>query len=230
MVGQAEASKAYLERMIPRVRQVMPDARLRLWGPATSPEYLEECRATVAELGLGAAVSFEGPTNDVSAAYAASHVIALSSISEAFPYTAVEAMLAARPMVATGVGGVAEAIGPCRCQGVAMVVEPGDPRGMADALLAVLSASADERAELGQWLRERARTLFAAQRMFDDYDDVYTTLCPMPAGSPALWQPRPRPETPVLPGTVDDLVAAVDAVHGTPGPRSERAGALESVS
>ncbi|HTZ09284.1 MAG TPA: GT4 family glycosyltransferase PelF [Acidimicrobiales bacterium] len=182
-----------LIRAFARVRQVMAEARLRLWGPATSPEYLEECRATVAELGLDEAVRFEGPTNDVSAAYGACHVVALSSISEAFPYTAVEAMLAARPMVATGVGGVAEAIGPCSCQGVELVVEPGDPRGMADALLAVLSAPAEERAELGAWLRRRARTLFAAQRMFDDYDDVYRTLCPLPAGSADLWQPRHDP-------------------------------------
>ena len=128
-------------------------------------------------LGLTDAVTFEGPTNDVAAAYGASHVIGLSSISEAFPYTAVEAMLAARPIVATAVGGVAEALGPAQCRGTAMVVEPGDPGAMAEALLAVLGASAVERSHLGQWLRNRALTLFTAQRMFDDYDDVYTGLC-----------------------------------------------------
>ncbi len=57
-----------------------------------------------------------------------------------------------------------------------MVVEPGDPGAMAEALLAVLGASSIERGHLGEWLRNRALTLFTAQRMFDDYDDVYRGL------------------------------------------------------
>ncbi|HVA03172.1 MAG TPA: GT4 family glycosyltransferase PelF [Acidimicrobiales bacterium] len=159
-----------------RVRRVIRDARLRIWGPATSQSYLEKCEMTVRDLGLSDAVTFEGSTIDIAAAYGASHVIGLSSISEAFPYTAVEAMLAARPIVATAVGGVAEAIGPAQCRGTGMVVEPGDPGAMAEALLAVLGASAVERGHLGEWLRSRALTLFTAQRMFDDYDDVYTSF------------------------------------------------------
>jgi glycosyltransferase involved in cell wall biosynthesis len=159
-----------------RVRAAIGDARLRLWGPATSPDYLTLCEAAVRDLGLTDAVTFEGSTNDIAAAYGASHVIGLSSISEAFPYTAVEAMLAARPIVATAVGGVAEAIGPAQCRGTDLVVEPGDPGAMAEALLAVLSASSVERGHLGAWLRNRALTLFTAQRMFDDYDEVYTEL------------------------------------------------------
>jgi len=159
-----------------RVRSTIPDARLRLWGPATSPEYLEQCEIAVSDLGLSDVATFEGPTNDIAAAYGASHVIGLSSISEAFPYTAVEAMLAARPIVATAVGGVTEAVGPAQCRGASMVVEPGDPGAMADALIAVLGASPAERGLLGDWARRRALTLFTAQRMFDDYDDVYNRL------------------------------------------------------
>jgi hypothetical protein len=56
------------------------------------------------------------------------------------------------------------------------VVEPGDPGAMAEALIAVLGASSAERGHLGTWLRNRALTLFTAQRMFDDYDDVYTGI------------------------------------------------------
>ena len=137
----------------------------------------------VVELGLDDAVHFEGPTNDAASAYGSCHVIGLSSISEAFPYSVVEAMLGARPVVATAVGGVAEALGPCRSRGVSCVVEPGDPGAMAGALVAVLSASAAERASLGASLRDRALTMFTARRMFDDYDDVYQTLAPAAPGS-----------------------------------------------
>jgi len=167
-----------LLRAFARVRDVIPDARLRLWGPATSVPYLGRCHDAVRELGLTDSVHFEGPTNDAASAYGSCHVIGLSSISEAFPYSVVEAMLAARPVVATGVGGVAEALGPCRARGVSLVVEPGDPGAMAGALVAVLSASAAERASLGASLRDRALTMFTARRMFDDYDDVYRTLAP----------------------------------------------------
>ena len=110
-------------------------------GPGDVPRVPRACEIAVSDLGLSHAVTFEGSTNDIAAAYGASHVIGLSSISEAFPYTAVEAMLAARPIVATSVGGVAEAIGPAQCRGTATVVEPGDPGAMADALIAVLGES-----------------------------------------------------------------------------------------
>jgi len=194
-VGRIDPLKDLLTliRAFARVRMVIGGARLRLWGPATSPAYLEECKATVTELGLWDSVTFEGSTNDIAAAYGSSHVIALSSISEAFPYTAVEAMFAARPIVATDVGGVAEAIGPAQCRGTSMVVEPGDPGAMADALVAVLGASSAERAHLGTWLRNRAMTLFTAQRLFDDYDDVYHGLFDQASARTASAGPASAP-------------------------------------
>ncbi len=178
-VGRIDPLKDVLTliRAFARVRQVIRDARLRLWGPATTPTYLEQCQIAINELGLTDAVTFEGTTNDIAAAYGSSHVIGLSSISEAFPFTVVEAMFAARPIVATAVGGVAEALGPTQCRGTTMVVEPGDPAAMAEALIAVLGASSLERRHLGDWLRKRALNLFTAQRMFDAYDDVYNGLC-----------------------------------------------------
>ncbi len=72
-----------------------------------------------------------------------------------------------------------------------MVVEPGDPGAMAEALLAVLGASAVERGHLGAWLRNRALTLFTAQRMFDDYDDVYTAFEQSDSATPEVGGPSP---------------------------------------
>jgi glycosyltransferase involved in cell wall biosynthesis len=177
-IGRIDPLKDILTliRAFARVRLVMGDARLRLWGPATSAAYLRLCQAEISYLGLSDAVTFEGPTNDVAAAYGTSHVIGLASISEAFPYTAIEAMFAARPIVATAVGGVTEALGPSQCRGVRTVVEPGDPGAMADALIAVLGASSAQRALLGSWLRNRALALFSAQQMYDNYDNVYRGL------------------------------------------------------
>jgi glycosyltransferase involved in cell wall biosynthesis len=209
-VGRIDPLKDVLTliRAFARVRVVITDARLRLWGPATSPGYLAECQAAVSSLGLSDVVTFEGSTNDIAAAYGSSHVIGLSSISEAFPYTAVEAMLAARPIVATDVGGVAEALGQSHCQGTSMVFEPGDPGAMADALIAVLTASTTERRLLGGWLRNRALTLFTAQRMFDDYDDVYREL--FVKVRPGLQRLGPAPPRPA---TAESTVADRAVVH-----------------
>jgi glycosyltransferase involved in cell wall biosynthesis len=108
-----------LIRAFSLVRRAVPDARLRIWGPASSDEYLRHCKRVASSLhlmgsgpsGTHAAVSFEGRTSDLPAAYGACHVMALSSVTEGFPYTVVESMLAARPVVATSVGGVSEALG-----------------------------------------------------------------------------------------------------------------------
>ncbi|HXQ61912.1 MAG TPA: GT4 family glycosyltransferase PelF [Acidimicrobiales bacterium] len=194
-VGRIDPLKDVLTliRAFARVHGVLPDATLRLWGPSTSAHYMDQCQAAVTELGLSAVVTFEGPTDDPAAAYAACHVVALSSISEAFPYTVVEAMLARRPVVATAVGGVTEALGGARCREVPIVVEPGDPGAMAGALVAVLGASPDERHRLGSDLRERALTYFTARRLLDGYDAIYHELArPAPAPAPA---PPPDPDS-----------------------------------
>jgi glycosyltransferase involved in cell wall biosynthesis len=177
-VGRIDPLKDVLTliRSFAHVHNVLPDARLRLWGPSTSPDYMELCLAAVSELGLSGAVTFEGPTVDPASAYAASHVVALSSISEAFPYTVVEAMLARRPVVATAVGGVSEALEGAVCQGVPLLVEPGDPRAMAGALVAVLGAPAGERHRVGSELRDKALSLFTARQLLDAYDNIYQEL------------------------------------------------------
>jgi glycosyltransferase involved in cell wall biosynthesis len=196
------------------VHVVLPDARLRLWGPATSPEYMTLCRTAVTELGLSDAVTFEGPTDDPASAYAACHMIALSSISEAFPYTVVEAMLARRPVVATAVGGVTEALEGTTCRGVPLVVEPGDPRAMAAALVAVLGAPAAERDRVGGELRDRALSSFTARHLLDAYDAVYHELAgpeAVTSGPPAApsWTDRvPVPSHDPVPIAVPDPVGS----------------------
>jgi glycosyltransferase involved in cell wall biosynthesis len=187
-----------LIRAFARVHRFRPDAVLRLWGPSTSDKYLLQCRALVSRLGLGDAVSFEGATTDPAGAYAVSHVVVLSSISEAFPYSVIEGMLAARPVVATAVGGVSEAIGDAECSGASLLVEPGNPAGMAHAIDAVLSATVAERAETGQRLRERALQLFTAERFSSLYDELYQELAPgqsIEADADELVAPEvPEPE------------------------------------
>jgi tetratricopeptide (TPR) repeat protein len=80
-------------------------------------------------------------------------------------------MMAARPVVATDVGGVKEALGDC-----GLVVRPRDPEKMAGAILRLLN---DEglRSSMGEEARQRALTYFTIERTLKLYLNSYRELC-----------------------------------------------------
>jgi polysaccharide biosynthesis protein PelF len=155
-----------------RVRQRVPDAVLRLFGPtpAGNEEYAERVRARIAALGIDEAVTFEGPVRPASAAYHASTVVALSSISEGLPYTVMEAMMCGRATVSTGVGGVPEVTGDA-----GVVVPPRDPVALGDAL-ADLLLDHRRRTDLGVRARERALRTFPLELMLERFRATYAEL------------------------------------------------------
>jgi glycosyltransferase involved in cell wall biosynthesis len=173
-VGRIDPLKDLLTlfRAFALVLEQIPQARLRVYGaaPKGGERYHEECLALVAELGLGEAVIFEGQCSAVSEAYAASHVVVLSSISEGFPFSVIEAMVCARPLVATEVGGVAEAIGP-----TGLVVPPRRPDKFAEACVQLLTDH-PRRLALGRAARERALELFSIERAVTAFDQIYRDL------------------------------------------------------
>ncbi len=151
------------------VQDRIPDARLRMFGsvPSGNEGYALACRALIRDLGLERHATFEGRASSVVDAFQAGHVVALTSISEGFPYTVIEAMATGRPMVATDVGGVREAVGTA-----GRVVTPRDPRAVADACLDLLGNDALRR-DLGRQARERVLSMFTLQHCLDAYHDMY---------------------------------------------------------
>jgi len=152
------------------VHRQMPEARLRMFGspPPGQEAYLERCRALAAELGLGNAVAFEGRVEQIRDAYDAGQVVVLCSISEGFPYTLIEAMTCGRPCVATGVGGVGEAVAD-----TGMIVPPRSPEALAQACLTLLQ-DAGLRRRLGAAARMRALEYFTVDRAISAFDEIYT--------------------------------------------------------
>ncbi|AEV81248.1 glycosyl transferase [Actinoplanes sp. SE50] len=161
-----------LIRSFALVHAEMPEARLRIFGgtPAGAEGYRQRCEALVVKLGLAGAATFEGRVAEIRDAYAAGHVVALSSISEGFPYTLIEAMTSGRATVSTDVGGVSEAVG-----STGLVVPPRDPEAMAAACLALLRDDTRRR-ELGRQARERALANFTVDKAVDSYDAIYHDL------------------------------------------------------
>lgn len=178
-VGRLDPLKDLLTllRAFALVRERIPAARLRIYGaaPKGGEEYHAQCLALAEELELTGSVTFEGQCDAVAQAYEASHVVVLSSISEGFPFSVIEAMVCGRPVVATEVGGVAEAIGE-----TGRVVPPRRPDEFARACVDLLTDH-PRRQALGRAARERALALFDIERAADAFDGIYRDLAAAPA-------------------------------------------------
>jgi len=122
-----------------------------------------------AHRGWSSRVVFHGLSHQVAELLAVSEVFVLASRWEGFPNSILEAMRAALPVVATGVGGVAEAVD----DGVTGAVVPaGDPVALA-AALAGLIADRDRRLAWGRAGRERFQRLFTFDTMLDRIEAVW---------------------------------------------------------
>jgi glycosyltransferase involved in cell wall biosynthesis len=129
-------------------------------------------RALVRELGLDKTIMLLGLRRDVADVLAAVDVVALSSDREGTPLAVMEAMAAAKPVVATRVGGIPDLIE----DGVhGLLVPPRDPSALAGALGRLLR-DAQLRKELGRRGQERQRREFdvgvAVQRVETIYEEL----------------------------------------------------------
>ncbi|MFG1947734.1 GT4 family glycosyltransferase PelF [Nonomuraea sp. NPDC048826] len=156
------------------VRDKIPDARLRIFGgvPSGNESYYQSCLELIDELDLEGAAVFEGRVSTPVDAYHAGSVVALTSISEGFPYTVVEAMACGRTVVCTNVGGVAEAVADA-----GLIVPPRDHVAAADAAVRLLK-DGPLRRRLGAIARGRVLERFTLQQSLDDYRAVYAELRP----------------------------------------------------
>jgi polysaccharide biosynthesis protein PelF len=161
-----------LLRAFSLVHRDMPEARLRMFGspPKGRESYLQRCRALATELGIDEVATFEGRVENIRDAYDAGCIVVLSSVSEGFPYSVIEAMTCGRTCVATDVGGVTELVGD-----TGLVVPPRSPARMAQACLTLLRDD-ELRHRLGAAARVRALERFTVDGAISTFDEIYSFI------------------------------------------------------
>jgi glycosyltransferase involved in cell wall biosynthesis len=112
-------------------------------------------------LGLWDAVRIAGFQPDMAPAFAAADVVAMPSLQEGLGVAALEAMAAARPVIASRVGGLAEAVVDGE---TGLLVPPGDAVALGTAI-ARLAKDAALRRELGAAGRARVLARYTSAQM-----------------------------------------------------------------
>ena len=164
-----------LIRAIAKIRPRWPELRLVLVGEGDARESLERL---VQELNVAEIVRFAGARPNEPNLHHLFDVSALTSVGEAFPNSIVEAMAAGRPVVATRVGGVMDAVidGKTGC-----LVASRDVDALANAIDRLL-AHPELRRTMGSAGQRRARDCFHASSVLSTLETLYDRLLMARAG------------------------------------------------
>jgi glycosyltransferase involved in cell wall biosynthesis len=147
--------------------QDVPDLQLVIVGHG---DMESELRALATRSRLDERVRFLGFRTDVPAILAATDFVIVPSRWEGLPYVALEAMAAAKPVVATPVDGARDVIE----QGqTGILTRSIDSSSIAGALRAMLQTTPEERAGMGRIGRARVERSYTARAMVQGLVDVY---------------------------------------------------------
>ncbi len=139
---------------------------------AEDHEYPRKLAQVASSLGIGAHVRLPGFIEDVPRLLRHATLSVLPSLSEGLSNTLLESMAAGVPVVATRVGGTAEAI----THGEhGLLVPPGDEIALAEAMTAIL-ADQQLAERLGEQARERIVERYSLERMVRDTQNLYLNL------------------------------------------------------
>ncbi len=170
-VGRLVAVKDHdlLFRALAHVLAQKPTVRLLLVGDGERRPHLE---AASRRSPLRGHVLFLGWREDLERIYADADLVVNSSRNEGTPVALIEAMAAARPVIATAVGGTPDLI---RHGETGWLVPPGDPQALAETILHVLNHP-DEAARCARAAQAFAFAHFTADRLIERMRTLYEQL------------------------------------------------------
>jgi glycosyltransferase involved in cell wall biosynthesis len=158
LVGRGIKGHDVLLRAFPRVLEQVPDALLLLVGEGWGPQgqaYMADMRRLARDLGIAESVRFAGARSDIPETLQAFDVSVQCSLNENLGGS-IESLLMARPLVASDVGGLPDAV---KHERTGLLVPPDDPNALASAITRLLMDR-----PLAQRLAETGRE-FALERL-----------------------------------------------------------------
>jgi glycosyltransferase involved in cell wall biosynthesis len=158
-----------LLRAAPEILSAFPEVNIAVVGDGPQNDSL---RREAQRLNLEGRFLFLGEREDAASIMALFDIFVLPSLWEGLPFVLVEAASLGKPIVATAVDGVSEIL---EDRKTGLLVPPGDPTALADAVIGLLGDK-----ETARRLGEMARTLvpprFPLRRMIDQTQNLYLEL------------------------------------------------------
>ncbi len=170
-VARAEPYKgvAYLQQAAVQLVQQYPKLDFVFVGDGSLRNELE---TVVRGLGLSRRIRFLGFRNDVHEIMNAFDIFVLPSLTEGLPNVILEAMASCKPVVATAVGGIPEAVVDGE---TGLLIPPGDAAAIVRAIKRLLSHN-QAALRMGEAGRKRVEELFSLQREVSSFDHLYQRL------------------------------------------------------
>lgn len=166
IVGRLSAVKGHAD-LFRAVAELPPSVVLKVFG--TGPDEMP-LRHLASQLGVADRVRFMGFVSPVYRALAELDLLVMPSLHEGLPYVLLEAMSLGTPVVASRVGGLAEALE----DGVTgVLVAPRNPQMLAHAIRALHLDPVRRRLIARRALATVARR-FSARQMVGHYVDLYS--------------------------------------------------------
>jgi glycosyltransferase involved in cell wall biosynthesis len=159
-----------------RIALANPDIRFVIVGDGALRSALEQ---QAQQLGIADRVLFTGWRRDLPRIYADLNVLAISSDNEGTPVSAIEAMAAGCPVVATRVGGLPDLISDST---TGRLVPPRDAAALANSVLDLLG-DPDAARQISRNATEAVRQRFTLTRLISDIDRLYSHLVEEKASS-----------------------------------------------
>lgn len=154
------------------VLQQFPNARFTIAGEVLEPAYYAELQSLILDLNISQQFTFLGGIANLRDHLATATIFTLPSRSEGFSNSIIEAMAAALPVVATNVGGNAEAV----VDGTSGYIVPSeDPAALAEAILRLL-ADPVHAVQMGEAGKLIAAEKFTNEAMLLRTTNTYATL------------------------------------------------------
>jgi glycosyltransferase involved in cell wall biosynthesis len=148
----------------------VPNVNCLIYGSCSDEDYAKVLINKVNNLGLADNIKFMGKTTKAAEAYNGGDLVVLTSLTEGFPFSIIEAMACGKPIVATDVGGVREAL-----EGCGLLVKSRHPREFSEAMVSILTDS-QLRLKLSNNALERARAIFSKKDIIKRYDEEYEDI------------------------------------------------------